>query len=660
MSSSWYETLMKDGPSVLKWPYPVRYGEERVVKTDVLVLGGGPAGSMAAVSAARNGARVVLVDKAHPKRSGGGSGVDHWVFTPNPCSKITAEECVQCEYESYNGYVNSLSRYIAARESYDTLLEIENMGGKIRDTEGEFTGAPFRDEETGFLFAYDYETRHFFRVWGTTFKPAMYRECRRVGVKIFERVMITCLLTEGGRPGRRVIGAAGFNNRTGEFLIFLAGATIDCMAFHEGNWQFSTELTGLPYFHPNVVCDGPAIAWRAGAEFTLMEKSSPAPPPGYHLPSYGSGNPKNTWYPCSMVDAEGKEIPWIDGLGNPINDIEQRTRPAPGQKFLGERAPGDPYRMPRLVDDLEERVRRGEFKLPLYADLPGMPEHERRAIWGLMVGQEGRSNIPIVRTYTKAGFDPDQDLLQSYFLLGGEPFPGMWQHSVLGFIRGRGPFASPGGLVTDWNLMTNLEGLFAAGNALYGGNFYNHAATTGRYAGRKAAAYARGASLPEMDRAQVEAEKTRIYAPVQRRGGIDWKELRAGLCRVMQNYCGEIKNRELLEIGLAWLDDIETNVSPEAFAPNPHVLMRVVESFHMLTCDRIIIQAGLARKASSRYLGFTRQDYPEQDPPKWHKFVTIRQAEDGIQVDVRDIDYAYPLGENYEAHNKEYKGYLNP
>jgi hypothetical protein len=31
--------------------------------------------------------------------------------------------------------------------------------------------------------------------------------------------------------------------------------------------------------------------------------------------------------------------------------------------------------------------------LPLYADLPGMAEHERRAIWGLMIGSEGKSKI---------------------------------------------------------------------------------------------------------------------------------------------------------------------------------------------------------------------------------------------------------------------------
>ncbi|MEW6663966.1 MAG: FAD-binding protein [Thermodesulfobacteriota bacterium] len=46
------------------WPYPVLYGKERRIETDVLVLGGGIAGCRAAISAARKGARVTMVEKA--------------------------------------------------------------------------------------------------------------------------------------------------------------------------------------------------------------------------------------------------------------------------------------------------------------------------------------------------------------------------------------------------------------------------------------------------------------------------------------------------------------------------------------------------------------------------------------------------------------------
>ena len=102
-----------------------------------------------------------------------------------------------------------------------------------------------------------------------------------------------------------------------------------------------------------------------------------------------------------------------------------------------------------------------------------------------------------------------------------------------------GGFCPGGGLVFDWDLKTSLDGLICGGKATYSGGDHAVAATTGRYAGRKAAEYAQKAKGPLVDRKQVEEEKTRVYAPVRRKDGIGWKELRAGLCRIMQDYCGE-------------------------------------------------------------------------------------------------------------------------
>ncbi len=418
-----YEDYVEQHGKLMEWPYPVRYDVQNEVETDVLILGGGPAGCMAAISAAKRGLKVAVLDKAYPKRSGGGSGFDHWLNTPNPCSKITPEDCIAWEAATWGGYTNAMGRYIAAREAFDTLLEIEKMGGKIRDVDDDFKGAPFRDERTRFLFCYDYENKFHFRVWGSTFKPAVFNECLRLGVKVFDRVVATSLLSEGGRQGARVVGATAFNCRTGEFYVFKAKATIDAMSCRLRNWRFSTELNGLDGWKPNVTGDGPAILWRAGAELTNIEKSMPGPPPGYDYPAYGTGNWVNTWHPASIVDAKGKEVPWVDANGAVVQNIDDRSRPAPGQKLLGERAASHPaYGRPKPIPDLQERIAKGEFTLPLYADLTSMPWYERKAIWGLMVGEEGRTKIPVKLNYEASGFDPARDMLQSYFTLGAESF----------------------------------------------------------------------------------------------------------------------------------------------------------------------------------------------------------------------------------------------
>ena len=52
------------GKGTAEWPYPIRYGEEKEVSADVLILGGGIAGCHAAINAAKRGAKVIVVDMA--------------------------------------------------------------------------------------------------------------------------------------------------------------------------------------------------------------------------------------------------------------------------------------------------------------------------------------------------------------------------------------------------------------------------------------------------------------------------------------------------------------------------------------------------------------------------------------------------------------------
>ena len=661
--SSYEET---PGRSTHEWPYPVRYEDEKEISADVLVLGGGIAGCHAAINAAKRGAQVVVVEKGAVIRSGcGGAGVDHWgAACTNPCCKITPEEMTEVVVKGGGmggGYAFGHISYIECKESYDALLDVEKMGVKVRDVDDEFVGAEFRDEETKLMFAYDYENKHTIRVnGGANIKPALHNELRRLGVSIYDRVMATSLLTEGGKQGARVVGATGVDTRTGEFYVFKAKATVLCIAQPSRLWVFSTELVGSNAAHsdPNCAGGGYAMAWRAGAEFALMENSSPSSG-GFCYPAYGTGNAHNTWYACTIVDANGKEIPWVDRDGRVLKTVSERYRPAPGQKFFVLTPHVYPipyeYRGPSLIPDLPERIMKGEFVLPLYADLPSMPEHERRAIFGLMVGNEGKTRI-IYETYTKAGFDPDKDMLQATMLPPDAYHWGPWWDSMGPRQWRETGFVSGGGVVFDWDLKTSLEGLYAAGNQLAGGGDHACAATTGRYAARKATDYALKAGEPVIDRRQMEEEKARVYAPVKRKEGVGWKELQAGICRIMQDYCGEYKSEETLKMGLRWLNSIRKSEASRAYARNPHEFMHTLECLVRLTVGEMIMHASLARKASSLPLDFKRIDYPEVDPPEWNKFVTIRLENGEVKVGELPFNYwlllpnAPTYEENYKAH----------
>jgi succinate dehydrogenase/fumarate reductase flavoprotein subunit len=286
-----------------------------------------------------------------------------------------------------------------------------------------------------------------------------------------------------------------------------------------------------------------------------------------------------------------------------------------------------------------------------------MPQHERRAIFGLMVAQEGKTLIPIYHNYTQAGFDPEKDLLQTPVFPNlelyrkpifwkGTPSP-QWRTSALN---------SGGGVIIDWDLKTSLEGLYAAGMQIFGSAEHSIAACTGRYAGRSAAEYALTAAEPSVEPKQIEEEKSRVYAPIRRKEGIEWKELNAGIGRVMQDYCGEYKSEGTLNLGLRRLKEVREAEAAEAYARNPHELMRVLECLSLITVGEMTLHASLGRKASSLFLGFKRLDYPEVDPEEWNKFATIKGEGGRVQYGELPFNYwlmdpyAKTYEENYEAH----------
>lgn len=634
------------------WPYANEVGEEEIITSDVLVLGGGLAGCYAAIAAARKGQSVAVVEKGAAERSGAaGTGFDHWESAcTNPCSKVTPEEIAKAYVNEQDWYSNGIAHYIECREGYDRLLDMESFGGKIRDTEGEFEGAAFRDEKTKLMFAYDYENKFTLRVWGSTFKPALVREMRRLGIRIYDRTEATALLVTEENGKKCGAGAMGMNVRTGKFLVFRAKATVLAMSRPARVWLFDPDMVGLCEFRPmQSIGSGHAMGFRSGMEFTMMEKSVRAEfsAAGRSFPPYGAGNNHNTWYAATMVDARGVEIPYVDRDGNELKTVAERYYPAKGQKFFLKGGvidnPKYEYRGPETLD-FEELMKRG-YQLPFYADLSRMPEEERRVIWGMMVGEEGKTKIPILKNYTDRGFDPEKMMLQSY---------GTGWQSANFLEQERQFFGAPGGILHDWDLKTNIDGIYAGGDQLYASDCAGFACATGYYAGRKAADYAAGEKLLPCRREDVQAEKKRLYAPLQVNKGVGWKELNMAIAKAMQNYCGGIKCEALLKEGLNLLESFEEEIVPKLSCKNPHELMRTHEVLDILTVSQMVLHACLLRKASSTPLCFKRSDYPAEEAVEDRCHIAIRR--EGGQVLARRVplDFFGDLKEEYEKRNQDY------
>jgi len=132
--------------------------------------------------------------------------------------------------------------------------------------------------------------------------------------------------------------------------------------------------------------------------------------------------------------------------------------------------------------------------------------------------------------------------------------------------------------------------------------------------------------------------------------------LNAGISRTMQSFCSEFKTESLLKMGLDSLKEIEEVFVPRLYAIDPHKLMRSIEDLSLLAHGQIILNASLARKASSQLLNFFRIDYPEVDPPEWNKFVTVKLENNKVKTGAYPLNYWGDMKANYEAHNKDYTG----
>lgn len=593
----------------IAWPFPVDYDKVNHITVDVLVVGGGLAGCSTAIAAARKGVSVAVADKAPIRRSGcGGAGMDHYLtILDNPKTPMTPEENLEVGVTAgRQGHRD----YIAVKGSWDALMELKKLGLPLEDTTEEFEGSPMRDDELGILKAYDYRNPVAVKLRGGNFiKDALYKGVRESGCEIYERVMITSLLTEDGKQGSRAVGATGLSMETGEFYIFHAKSVVLTCGYACTIWTYNMELTGNSWrWDPNDIGEGIAMLWKAGGEVVGMHKNGHTKTQHpFAWPRFGVGNPYNTWYPCTIVDNNGKEIPWQDKDGNLLPDVASRNLPSGNQRYMNS-VLCDNYKTAAthtLIQDLPERIRRGEYELPLWADLPSMPEDERRSIWGLMIGNEGKSRFTIYDLYTRSGFNPDKDMLMAPFQDPDGYTSGGWFQGEPGCVKPwrSESFGMQGEAAVDWDMMTTIPGVYAAG-AVGGNEGSSFACAAGFYAGKRAAEFAASHELGEVSAEQAEQERARIYAPTKRtedpEAYISWKELWGGETRVMQQCCADFKTVSILQKGLEWMESIRKNELQRTFARNPHELARLTEVQTRMTVGEIFLHACIEKIQSDK------------------------------------------------------------
>ena len=209
---------------------------------DVLIIGGGPAGTWAAWSAASAGARVVLVDKGYCGTSGCAAASGNGVWYVPPDSE--AREAAMVSREALGGFLSNR----------DWMQQVLNQT---------YTNVNLL-AEWGYPFPVDEEGKPYRRsLQGPEYMAIMRKQIKRAGVTILDHSPALQLLvdTEGA-----VAGATGVNRQKSEKWVVRAGAVI----IATGGCAFLSKALGC-----NVLTgDGYLMAAEAGVEMSGMEFSN--------------------------------------------------------------------------------------------------------------------------------------------------------------------------------------------------------------------------------------------------------------------------------------------------------------------------------------------------------------------------------------------------
>ena len=250
---------------------------QRQIHTDVLVIGGGPAGAWAAIAAAARGASVTLVDKGFCGTSGAtapaGTGVWHV-----PRDSAAREKAKSSRFQ--------LGGELAEHAWMDRVLEQTWLNV---DTLTEW-GYPFPLDSEGRLQRTSLQGPEYMRL--------MRKKAKEAGARLLDHSPALSLLVDGnGHVG----GASGVSRESGETWVAQAGAVV----LATGGCAFLSRALGC-----NVLTgDGYLLGAEAGAELSGMEFSN-----AYGLGPVFSSVTKSLFYNwASFYDGQGQ---LIEGAGS--------------------------------------------------------------------------------------------------------------------------------------------------------------------------------------------------------------------------------------------------------------------------------------------------------------------------------------------------------
>ncbi|UFP97683.1 fumarate reductase/succinate dehydrogenase flavoprotein subunit [Pseudomonas fitomaticsae] len=558
---------------------------------DIVVIGGGTAGPMAAIKAKEKNKelRVLLVDKANVKRSGaismGMDGLNNAIIPGHSTPEQYTKEITIAN----DGIVNQAAVYAYATHSFETIEQLDRWGVK------------FEKDETG-----DYAVKkvHHMGAYvlpmpeGHDIKKVLYRQLKRARVSITNRLVCTRLLTD---EEGAVNGVMGFDCRTADFHVIKAKAVIlACGAAGRLGLPSSGYLMGT-YENPTNAGDGYAMAYHAGAELANLECFQINP---------------------LIKDYNGPACAYVTG---PLGGYTANNK---GERFIE-----CDYWSGQMMWEFHQELESGNG--PVFLKLDHLAEETIQNIEEILHSNERPSRGQF---HANRGTDYRTQMVEMHI-------------SEIGFCSGH----SASGVWVNERAETSVKGLYSAGDmAAVPHNYMLGAFTYGWFAGNNAAEFVAGREFSALDAEQIEKEKARVYAPLDREHGLPPAQVEYKLRRFVNDYLQPPKVTRKMEIGLQRFSDIERDLD-EMKANNAHELMRAMETSVIRDCAEMAARASLFRAESRWGLYHYRVDHPQRDDREWFCHCHLKKGEDGRMTSFKKAvePYIIPLdAEEMQAYDR--------
>ncbi|MFF7053855.1 fumarate reductase/succinate dehydrogenase flavoprotein subunit [Streptomyces griseorubiginosus] len=554
------------------------------IRCDVLVIGGGTAGTMAALTAAEHGANVLLLEKAHVRHSGalamGMDGVNNAVIP----GRAEPDDYVAEITRANDGIVDQSTVRQTATRGFGMVQRLESYGVK------------FEKDEHG-----DYAVRQVHRSGsyvlpmpeGKDVKKVLYRQLRRremrERIRIENRVMPVRVLT--APDDGRAVGAVGFNTRTGAFVTVRAGAVILATgACGRLGLPASGYLYGT-YENPTNAGDGYAMAYHAGAELTGIE--------------------------CFQINPLIKDYngPACAYVANPFGGYQVNRH--------GERFVDSDYWSGQMMAEFAAEV--ASDRGPVYLKLSHLPEESIASLESILHSTER----PTRGTFHEGrGHDYRTHDIEMHI-------------SEIGLCGGH----SASGVRVDDHARTTVPRLYAAGDlACVPHNYMIGAFVYGDLAGADASQYApyEGELPPD----QLRAAHELIYRPLRNPDGPPQPQVEYKLRRFVNDYVAPPKSGARLSLALEHFERMRDDIAAMG-AHTPHELMRCAEVTFIRDCAEMAARASLARTESRWGLYHDRLDHPRRDDDSWFHHLDLHKSPSGtMEFTARPVaPYLVPIDE---------------